>query len=424
METDCPLRTDRSFIKSSSMGKRNLMVAQGGGPTAAINSSLCGIVEQALREEAVDEVYGARYGLEGVLHADLIDLQAEAPSTLEALKNAPGSALGSSRARLSEEDYGRVLETFEQYNVQYFLYIGGNGSMAACHHLHRSGAEENAGVQVIGVPKTIDNDIPHTDHSPGYGSASRYYAVSVIELGRDVESLPTPVSVFETMGRDTGWLAAATSLAQRSEAEAPHLIYVPERPLARNRFLNDVQRVYEELGWVVAVVSEGVIDEDGMPLSVSQARANVDDFGRELPGGAAAALADLVNEELGLRARSEKPGLCGRASVAHASEVDRREAYELGRAGVRRIVRGERGTMIALRREEETEYACTLASVELSDVAEAERPLPARFISEEGNAVTQAFRDYAAPLLGGPLPRYARLANHPVKKASDKESVL
>lgn len=401
------------------MAKGNLIVAQGGGPTAAINSSLYGVVVQALEEDAIGGVYGARYGLEGVLQADLIDLGEESRDTLDAVRTAPGAALGASRTRLDEADYGRLLKTFAAYDAQYFLYIGGNGSMAACQRIHARAAEEQADVRVVGIPKTIDNDIEHTDHCPGYGSAVRYYAVSVMELGRDVESLPTPVSVFETMGRGAGWLAAATCLAKRSEAEAPHLIYVPERPLVRDRFLEDVQRTYDAHGWVVAVVSEGVVNERGAPLSVSQARSATDDFGRGVPGDAAVTLAHLVSEELGLRARSEKPGLCGRASVAHASAVDRQEACALGRAGVRRAVRGEGGIMVALRRQEKAEYACTPTSVELEAVAGATRTLPPHFLNAAGNGVTQDFRAYAAPLAGAALPRYARLASHPVAGAAN-----
>ena len=396
------------------MNEGNLIVAQGGGPTMATNSSLCGVVEQALDEDAIGEIYGARYGLEGALHADLVDLRAEPRDTLEAVARAPGAALGSSRARLTEEDYERVLETFEDYSVQYFLYIGGNGSMAACQKLHKRAADTETDVQVIGIPQTVDNDLLGTDHCPGYGSAARYYAASVAELGRDVESLPTPVSIFETMGRGAGWLAAATALAKSRErpraAQAPHLIYVPEQPPARERFLNDVQRVYDDRGWVVATVSEGVVESLSLNCTPE---ATPDDFGRGVPGGAAAALAGLVGDELRLRARSEKPGLCGRASVAHASLVDQREARALGRAGVRRIAAGERGVMVTLRREGGPKYGCAIEGAPLGEVAGAERTLPDRFVNEAGNGVTPAFHDYAAPLIGPPLPPLARLDARP-----------
>jgi 6-phosphofructokinase 1 len=388
----------------------NLVVAQGGGPTAVINSSLRGVAEQALKDGRVGTVYGAGYGLEGVLGENFLDLGAERAETLQALHTAPGAALGSSRKRLSEAEYHRVLEAFRDHDVRYFLYIGGNGSMAACHRLHALAEKEGADVHIVGVPKTVDNDIAGTDHCPGYGSACRYYAVSVSELGMDVESLPTPVSIFETMGRNAGWLAAATGLARRSEADAPHLVYVPEHSLSLDRFLDDVQRIYDEHGWVVAAVGEGVTGEKGEALSATPTAVPTDDFDRALPGGAAAALARRVGRELGLRARSEKPGLCGRASVAHVSEVDRREAYELGRAGVQRAVQGARGVMVALRREEDgSAYSCTLTDVPLGEVAGRERLLPARFMNEPGNMVSKAFCDYAAPLLGGMLPQHARL---------------
>lgn len=397
------------------MGKNNLVVAQGGGPTVAINSSLCGTVEQARAEEAVDEIYGARSGLEGLLRAEFVDLQAESRERIQAVRNAPGAALGSSRARLSEEQYGRTLDVCREYDIRYFLYIGGDGTMKACRRIHRRAAEEGFELRVVGVPKTVDNDIQGTDHCPGYGSASRYYAVSVRELGMDVGSLPTPVSVFETMGRHAGWLAAATGLARRNESEAPHLIYVPEQPIDRDEFLDDVQRVYDELGWVVAAVSEGVVDETGSPLSISRTGANTDDFGRGLPGDVGAGLAGLVSDELGLRARSEKPGLLGRTSVVHASEVDLREAYELGRAGVRQAVQGASGVMVALERNDDPEYTCTTTTVPLDEVAGAQKNLPGRFMNDRGNMVTQSFREYAAPLIGDPLPRFAVLRSDTVE---------
>lgn len=396
------------------MATGNLIVAQGGGPTMSINNSLRGVVEQATEEPAIDGVYGAKYGLEGILHENLIDLSAESRDTIEALRTTPGAALGSSRAKLSDEDFEQILETFRTHDVRYVLYIGGNGSMAGCHRLHSMVTDEKMDVRVLGIPSTIDNDILHTDHCPGYGSASRYYAASVRELGRDIESLPTPVSVFETMGRNTGWLAASTGLAGEAETTAPHLIYVPERPFTPDQFLDDVQRVYDDLGWVVVAVSEGIGEDNDIPLSASQVEGGTDDFGRGVPGDIGVHLADLVSAELGLRARSEKPGLCGRVSVAHASEVDLREAYELGWTAVQWAAQGERGTMIGLQRTDGGEYVCTPEQVALDRVIDAERPLPSRFMNESGNMVTQDFRDYAAPLIGDSLPQYTRLTEHAV----------
>lgn len=396
------------------MATGNLIVAQGGGPTMSINNSLRGIIEQATEEPSVDGVYGAKYGLEGILHENLIDLEAESRDTIESLRTAPGAALGSSRAKLSDEDFEQILETFRAHDVRHFLYIGGNGSMAGCHRIHSMVTEEKMDVRVLGIPSTIDNDILHTDHSPGYGSASRYYAVSIRELGRDIESLPTPVSVFETMGRNTGWLAASTGLARDTEATAPHLIYVPERPFTPDQFLDDVQRVYDKLGWVVVAVSEGVGEDTEIPLSASQVEGGTDDFGRGVPGDIGVHLADLVSDKLGLRARSEKPGLCGRVSVAHASDVDLREARKLGQTAVQWAVQGERGTMIGLQRAGGAQYNCTCERVSLGSVLDEERPLPSRFMNETGNMVTQDFRNYAAPLIGNSLPQYTRLTEHPI----------
>lgn len=392
----------------------NLIVAQGGGPTMSINNCLRGIIEQATEEPSVDGVYGAKYGFEGILHENLVDLEAESRDTIESLRSTPGAALGSSRAKLSDEDFEQILETFRTHDVRYVLYIGGNGSMAGCHRIHSMVTEEKMDVRILGIPSTIDNDILHTDHCPGYGSASRYYAVSIRELGRDIESLPTPVSVFETMGRNTGWLAASTGLARDTEATAPHLIYVPECPFTPDQFLDDVQRVYDELGWVVIAVSEGVGETHEIPLSASQVEGGTDDFGRGVPGDIGGHLADLVSDKLGLRARSEKPGLCGRVSVAHASDVDLHEAYELGQTAVQWAVQGERGSMTALQRTEGAEYNCTYERVALDSVLDEERSLASHFMNETGNMVTQDFRNYAAPLIGDSLPQYPRLTEHPI----------
>lgn len=385
----------------------------------SINNSLRGIIEQAMQEPDVDGVYGAKYGLEGILYESLIDLAAERRDIIESLRTTPGAALGSSRAKLSDEDFDRILETFRRHDVRYFLYIGGNGSMAGCHRIHSMVTDENMDVRVLGIPSTVDNDILHTDHCPGYGSASRYYAVSVRELGMDIGSLPSPVSVFETMGRNTGWLAASTGLAVDTEAAAPHLVYVPERPFTPDQFLDDVQRVYDELGWVVVAVSEGVGEDNEIPPSASQVEGGIDDFGRGVPGDVGVHLADLVSAELGLRSRSEKPGLCGRVSVAHASDVDLREAYELGRTGVQWAVQGDRGAMVALQRTDGVEYECTHERVALDRVIDAERPLPLHFMNEAGNMVTQAFRDYAVPLIGDPQQQHTRLTEHPVASSDE-----
>ncbi len=393
----------------SGSGRSNLVVAQSGGPTAVINNSLCGVIEQAKASSDIDRVYGARYGINGVLGNDFLDLTEESPETIAKLRTTPGSALGSCRRKVVEEDYENIIKVFKQRNVGYFIYIGGNDSMDTANVLYNMIRERNLDLRIIGIPKTIDNDLMYTDHCPGYGSAARYYAISLKEVGLDIETLPTPVSIFETMGRHTGWLAASTALAKESEEDAPHLIYVPERPFEFDRFKEDVRRVHDALGWVVVAVSEGLKTAAGEPVSISRNQANVDNFGHGLPGDVGSVLANTVTESLGMRARSEKPGLCGRSSIAHVSDTDREEAYRLGTMSIQHIVNGLSGYMMGLKRERESPYQCSIEQVDLGKVANIEKSLPDHFIGADSNWITRDFKAYARPLVGGKLPDYVRL---------------
>ncbi|MFB6218655.1 MAG: diphosphate--fructose-6-phosphate 1-phosphotransferase [Halobacteriaceae archaeon] len=390
----------------------NLLVAQLGGPTAVINTSLYGVVRAAAESGAVDRVLGARHGATGIVEGDVVDLGRESAATLEGLRETPGAALGSARREVTEPDYGRILDTFESHDVGYCLPIGGNGTMAFAGEIDRRTAAAGLDVATVGVPKTVDNDIAATDHCPGYGSAARYYAVTIREVGRDVLTLPPPVTVFETMGRDTGWLAAATALAGPGEDEPPHLLYLPEHAFDAEGFLDDVKRVYDRMGSVFVAVGEGLRDADGDPVSMDETRR--DATGKPLPGGVSERLAGLVTEELGLRARSEKPGLCGRASIAHQSETDRREAQRVGEAAVEYATAGESGVMAALQRSGGREYDCAVEPVPLDEVS-GTRTLPGEFVDDAGPGVTDAFHEYARPLAGGPLPEHATLDAVPLQ---------
>lgn len=392
------------------MRKGNVLIAQSGGPTPVINNSLCGLIEQARKEGSISKIYGAKFGIQGVLAQNLVDLGSKDPTLIEKLKQTPGAALGSCRRRITSDEYSQILKVFEIHNIRHFFYIGGNDSMDTANKVAELASEAGYDLRVLGIPKTIDNDLEYTDHSPGYGSAARYYAISIMEVGIDVKSLPIPVSIFETMGRNSGWLAASTMLAKRDEIDAPHLIYVPEKPFVIEQFLEDVNRIYKRLGWVVVAVSEGLKDEDGKPISISRKEANIDDFGHGLPGDVSSLLADIVSERLELRARSEKPGLCARTSIAHVSEVDRGEAYMLGKTAVQRAVDGKSGYMLTLNREKSSEYRCSIGTIELNKVANEEKFLPDNFIDKEANGITSSFRKYARPLIGSPLPKYAQLA--------------
>ena len=280
--------------------------------------------------------------------------------------------------------------------------------MSNCLRLHQQSGEAGVALTVAGIPKTVDNDLAETDHCPGYGSAARYIAQSARDLCCDVASLPTPVSILETMGRNTGWLCAATALARESATDGPHLIYVPERPFDRERFLEDVDLEVRKHGWAVIAVSEGLRDSSGRPVRESGGAAQTDQFGHALPGGVGEVLSEHVAEKLGLRCRYEKPGLLGRSSAVLASEVDRREAEAAGREAVRRVVKGEGGVMVTLLADRCATYRCRTGVTPLDRVAGVEKPVPDNFLSARRPDVTEQFLEYARPLIGGDLLGHVR----------------
>ena len=389
---------------------QHVVIAQGGGPTAVINASLYGIVSEAcarLGESA--KIWGARGGIAGVLASRWLDLRQPGRQLWEGIRVSPGSALGSCRKMLTSEEAEQAVRILRENEVRYFFYIGGNDSMDTALKMTQAARSLGYELHVAGIPKTIDNDLPLTDHCPGFGSAARYIAQSAVDLGVDIRSLPTPVSVLEVMGRNAGWLTAATLLARKDPDDAPHLIYVPEVPLPAAQFLRDVKAVYDRQGWVVAAVSEGVKDEAGRSWGAVRGEAAIDGFGHALPGDVATTLAGLVTRELGLRARSEKPGLCGRASGLLASAVDRQEAEEVGRFGFAHTGEGNTGFMVTIRRERDDPYTAGYGAAPLEDVANVERPLPLDYLTAERNGIEAKYLAYVAPLAGEPLLRYARL---------------
>jgi 6-phosphofructokinase 1 len=398
--------------------KGTMVIGQSGGPTAVVNASLAGAVLEAKRHPEIEAIYGALEGILGVINEDMIDLGRERPEVIEGLRSTPSAILGSCRYKLSDEDYERVLAVFRAHNIHYFFYIGGNDSMDTAHRLGQLAAERKYQLVVMGVPKTIDNDLPHTDHCPGYGSAARFTALSVRDAGRDTEAIGSvdSIKIVETMGRNAGWLTAASALAREDRDDAPHLIYVPERPLNLDRFLKDVQLVYERLHHVVVTVCEVMRADNGNVLGESRLPGDVDAFGHPQVGGAADLLCQLIRSRLGLKARFDKAGTIQRVFMATASPVDVQEAALAGEMAVRHAVEGVSDRMVTLERLADEPYRCTTGLVELAKVANQERRLPDEFLSPSGNDVTAAFIRYAAPLLGGPLPPYARLAKYPVAR--------
>jgi 6-phosphofructokinase 1 len=397
--------------------KGNLIVGQSGGPTAVINSSLVGVIEEAGKHSEIEGIYGCVHGVQGLLKEDIVDLGKESPQTIQALKTTPSAALGSCRYKLKDQDLEKILRTLQDYNIRYFLYIGGNDSAETCHAIEQLAREQGYELKTMGVPKTIDNDLEYTDHCPGYGSVARFIATATMDAGKDTEAIGVVdnVKIIETMGRNAGWITAATALARREERDAPHLVYLPEIPFNQDRFLSDVQNVFDRFGHCVLAICEGLRGPGGKELVASKRSVDTDAFGHKQLGGVGDFLCDLIATNLKIKARFDKPGTIQRMSSILASPVDLEEAYMVGQAAVEAIIEGPGGQMVTLVRESNQPYRCTTGLAPLAKVAQAERKVPPEFINREGNFVTEAFLHYLRPLVGS-LPQYARLEMHRVAK--------
>ncbi len=380
----------------------NVLVIHGGGPTAVINASLYGVLKEAQESGRIDHVYGAIGGSEAVLKERFLDLLAFPEEKKKLLLTTPATAIGSSRYALEQEDYEAMVEVCRRHEIRYVLLNGGNGTMDTCGKMYE--ACKAAGIYVVGIPKTIDNDIAVTDHTPGYGSAARYLAETTAEVGVDVKSLPIHVCIIEAMGRNAGWITAASALARKKEGDAPHLIYLPERPFKEEEFLEDVRKLYEEKGGVVVVASEGLKDEAGVPIVPP-----IFQTGRSVYyGDTGAYLAELVIKKLGIKARSEKPGICGRASISLQSPLDRDEAVLAGREALKAAMNGESGVMVGFIRDETEDgsYRMHTRMIPIHEVMMHERKIPEDYINERGNDVTDKFVEWCRPLIGVGIPDY------------------
>ena len=387
---------------------------QSGGPTAVLNTTLAAVIDQARAASSpVQRVLGAQSGFDGLCRGEFLDLTNLGGDYLHQLKHTAGASLGTSRFAPSSDDLARATKYLVADDVRWVIVIGGNGSLRGAAALSRAAKDGGSDLCVVAAPKTIDNDIAGTDRCPGYASAARYVAQAVADLGADVRALPQPVSIFETMGRNVGWLGAASVLAKRDEADAPHLIYLPEKPFDVGTFIGDIDRVLSKHGWCVAVVSEGLRNAGGEPIYEIDHATQRDDCNRPLVGGVAGMLADAITHGLKIRCRSEKPGLCGRASMVHVAVQDVKDAELVGRAAVRAAMEGRDGHMISLLPVNASQNGNgnghAREGYEAVAIAGAggERPLPIEWLDGSPLSVGRKFIDYARPLVG-PLMNHAQ----------------
>ncbi len=399
----------RSVLLSSEK-PGNLIIGQSGGATAVINASLVGAVEAAFTDRRIGAVYGMLHGIEGLLKEQLIDLRQQPVGIWQQLLHTPSAALGSCRYKLHDHDLERTIEILRRYDICYMLYIGGNDSADTAHRLAETAQQMSYDLSILSIPKTIDNDLPFTDHCPGYGSAARFIAQATQDSALNTISIPWhyPVKIIETMGRDAGWLTASSALGKRDESDPPHILLIPEQPFIADRFLAQVEDVYKKLGYVIVVTAETIKNEKGQALG-SLGQVGVDAFQHPLLSGAAQYLVDLVKSELKLRARFDKPGDLQRMSSAHISSTDRDEAYLVGKMGVHALLDGENDKMVTLIRHDELTYHCITGLAELDKVANVQRLLPDEYLNRDKTMVTPPFYDYALPLIGESLSHHTRL---------------
>ena len=404
------------------------IIGQSGGPTSVINASAYGVIKTALECEDITAVYGAENGIKGVLNDRLFDMSKEDPAELELLKYTPSSALGSCRYKIKDPDvddtdYKRILEVFKKHDVRYFFYNGGNDSMDTCNKISKYMQSVGYECRVMGVPKTIDNDLFGTDHCPGFASAAKYIATSCMEVYQDARVYDTGmVCIMEIMGRHAGWLAGAAALATAYGA-GPDLVYLPETDFDMEQFIADVDRVYKEKGNCLVAVSEGIHYADGSFVAEAKTSAT-DGFGHAQLGGLEVLLSEIVKERLGCKVRGIELSLLQRCGAHLASETDIEESYMSGKAAVENAVAGITDKMVGFERSyEDGKYVCKTKLLNLTDVANTEKKVPLEWINETHNGVTQEFIDYVLPLIQGEpklpkqdsLPRFAQLKKVLVK---------
>lgn len=397
---------------------------QSGGPTSVINASAAGVFQEALGQGAITAVYGAAHGIRGILDEKFYDMGKEDTQELDLMKTTPSSALGSVRYKLKkaeedETDYKRLLEVFKKYDIRYFFYNGGNDSMDTCNKISKYMQKSGYECRVMGVPKTIDNDLWGTDHCPGYGSAAKYIATSTMEVYHDARVYDKGmITVLEVMGRNAGWLTASAALASYA-GHGPDLIYLPEIPFDIDKCIEEVKEIYAKQNNVILAVSEGIRDKDGKYISEygSDLAQSKDAFGHSQLGGLAVTLANILKDNTGAKVRGIEFSLLQRCASHVGSLTDVNEAYLAGQMAVRYAVEGKTDYMVAFERAAGPEYKCNIKLINLTEVANTEKKIPREWINEAGNGLNQEYIDYALPLIQGEstpplingLPRFAHL---------------
>ena len=396
--------------------KANAVVGQSGGPTAVINASLVGIIEEARKYPEIKNLYGAIHAVAGIVKDEFIDLKELSADTLEQIAASPCSALGSSRDKPDEEYCARILDVFKKRNIRYFFYIGGNDSANTTHIINKQASETGYEMRTFHIPKTIDNDLLVTDHCPGYGTAAKFVACAL--MGDDLDNRALPgIKIDVIMGRNAGFLTAASVLGRQRDDDGPHLVYVPERSASMDKFLSDVEGVYKKLGRCVVAVSEGIRDADGVIWAEKLAKERETDAHGNIQLSGTGALADFLAAQVKAalkvkRVRADTFGYIQRSFAGLQSEVDAREARWCGRHAVQYAMENISGSVAIKRLANGTDYKIEIFRTDLSNVAEKTKPMPDEFINADGNGVTNAFVEYAMPLTGG-LPRTEYLGSRP-----------
>ena len=397
----------------------NAIIGQSGGPTSVINSSLAGVIDAAREVPEILNIYGMNYGIEGFMEERIFDLGAQDDSVIEGLCSTPSSALGGSRHKLKDHEFPLVMEVLKKYNIRYFFLIGGNDTMDTIHRVEVFCKAEGWDLKGVGIPKTVDNDLIGTDHTPGFASAARYNMLSVLQTGLLLQNMQRTDTfvIYQTIGRDAGWLAAATALARRNEEDAPHLIYCPERPFHKEKFIEDAKACVRNYGWVSIVVSEGLKYENGSPVSASESKDKFNNTEYGSTGGSSVGMNvhRILREATGWRGEFQITESLNMCAIDRAAPADVEEAYSCGRHAVGLAVKGISGVMVTINRISDEPYKVEYGSIPLKEVAINAKEMPEAYINKEGNHVTEAFLDYARPLIGE-TPEYIRLEPKYVKR--------